>query len=203
MPPRAGILAAALAALLSSQGNLYATHPNAWSVLGRALLPDQARLQFAGGQGLLSAGPGWDFWSSRLQAETLYGYAPAAVAGRSVHAVSLKATASPGRFGLGKPVAVTPLLVGVSANVALGDDYMLILPERFRDYYWPSALRFWIFGGMRAAIALPEGGPVRALSAVAEAGAQDAYWQVWAGNETVGLGDILSLSLAIQAHFRE
>lgn len=201
MSPRARILAAALSALLLPVGNLYAT--GSWRGPGRALLPDQVRLQFAGGQGLLSVGPGWDLWSGRLQAETLYGYAPAAVAGRALHAVSLKATASPVSLGRGRALAVDPLLFGVSANVALGDAYMLILPERFRDYYWPSALRFWIYGGMRADFALAGRGPVRALSAVAEAGAQDAYWQAWAANDAVGLGDILSLALAVQVHFRD
>jgi hypothetical protein len=203
MAPRAGILAAALAVLCLPMGNLHATETSVWPRLGRALAPDHARLQLAGGQGFLSAGPGWDLWPGILQAETLYGYAPASLAGRSLHALSLKATVSPLSLGRGKSVAVAPLLLGVSANVALGDAYMLILPERFRDYYWPSALRFWIFGGMRAAFALPEGGPVRAISAVAEAGSQDAYWQAWAENDAVRLGDIMSLSLAVQVHFRE
>lgn len=207
MAPPAGMRAAAsltaMAVLCGLLGNLHATEAGAWNRVGRALLPDLARVQFAGGQGLLSAGPGWDLWSGRFQAATLYGYAPASVAGRSLHAVSLKTTLSPGRLVLGQSLAVAPLLFGVSANVALGDAYMLFLTDRFRDYYWPSALRFWIYGGMRADLALPRGGAVGAISAVAEAGAQDAYWQAWAGNDYLGLGDILSLALAVQVHFRE
>jgi hypothetical protein len=168
--------------------------------LAGALLPDHARLQFAGGLGLLSGGAGYGFLGDRVQAELLYGYAPAAAAGKAVHTLSQKTTFAPLVLGAGRRIAFCPVLAGVSANVALGDDYFLILPEKYRDYYWPSALRFWIFGGTRATFAVGPG-PVRRLSAVAEVGAADVYWQAYIRNDFVELRDILSLALSLQAHF--
>lgn len=169
----------------------------------RALVPDQARLQFAGGQGLFSAGAGYACFSGRLQAELLYGYVPAAVAGEDIHALSQKSTLAPFAFKASRQVSVTPLIAGYSANIGLGESYFLYLPERYRDYYWPSALRFWFFGGARAGAALKGPGPIRAVYAVAEAGAHDVYWQAWFRNDFVSLGDILSLSLAVQFRFTE
>lgn len=167
----------------------------------RALAPDHARVQFAGGQGLLSAGAGYGFLRGRIQAEALYGYVPSVVAGRDLHALSQKTTVAPLRLRVSRAMALYPVVAGWSASVALGEGYELIQDDRFRDYYWPSALRIWFFGGTRARLRTPGAGPLRAVSAVAEVGAQDAYWQAWMHNESLGLGDILSLSLAVQAHF--
>lgn len=167
----------------------------------RALLPDHARLQFAGGQGLVSAGPGWGWVRERIQADILYGWVPASVAGRSVHAVSQKTTVAPLVFSAGPRARLAPLLAGWSANVALGENYHLILPNHHRNYYWPSALHFWFFAGTRARAALGSGPGAGAVSAVAEVGAHDVYWRAWLRNETLGLPDILSLSLSVQLHF--
>jgi hypothetical protein len=150
--------------------------------------------------GLLSAGAGYGFLGDRIQAEILYGFAPAAVAGKHVHTLSQKTTFALLAFGAGRGVTLSPLLAGVSVNVALGEDYFLILPEKYRDYYWPSALRFWIFGGTRATFATSGMGPLRRLSAIAEVGAADVYWQAYLDNDFVDLRDILSLAFSVQAH---
>lgn len=198
MPGRKRLAAACLLAAVLALGP-FASPASPFDAM--TLLPDHARLQFAGGLGLLSAGFGYGFLGDRIQAELLYGYAPAALAGRQVHTVSQKTTFAPLVAGAGSGVSVSPLVAGVSANVALGEDYFLILPEKYRDYYWPSALRFWIFGGARATFAAPGAGPLRRISAIAEVGAADVYWQAYLRNGSVDLRDILSLALSAQAHF--
>lgn len=168
----------------------------------RPLLPDHVRAQVGGGQGFISAGFGYAFLDGRLQAEALYGFAPESVVGTDIHALSQKTTLAPAVLRLSPNLRLAPVLAGYSANVAIGEDYFLFLPEHFQGYYWPSALRFWLFGGMRAEAIRTRPGAVRGVAAVVEVGAQDVYWQSWLRNATVKAADILSLSLAIQVRFQ-
>lgn len=165
-------------------------------------LPGHVRVQLAGSLGLLSGGGGWSFLRDRVQAEILYGYAPSSVAGIGVHTLSQKSTAAP--FAIRRPGGLVfhPLLLGYSANFALGDSYTLILPDHYQGYYWPSGMHFWIFAGTRAGLRNPGTGAIRKVSAAAEVGAVDAYWHAWWMNDVLDLDEILTLSLAVQVHFR-
>lgn len=196
LPPAARRAAAALllAALLPAPGR-------AASRFVQLLAPDLARLQVGGGQGMISGGFGYRFWGNRLQAEGLYGYAPTSLVGTELHALSQKTSLAPMIFRPAQALRLAPLL-GYSANVAIGENYFLILPPRYQDYYWPSALRFWIFTGLRAEFVPPRRGPVRSVSGIAEVGAHDVYLQAWYGNEMMKASDVLSLSLALQLRFR-
>jgi len=91
---------------------------------------------------------------------------------------------------------------GVSAIVGLGHRYFLILPERYKDYYWPSALRFWVFAGTRVRQDFHPGVPfARGVGLIAEVGATDAYWRAYHRNTDLTLPDILSMSLSAQLFF--
>lgn len=165
------------------------------------LAPDLLRLQVGGGQGMISGGLGYRFWDNRVQAEGLYGYAPTSIVGTELHALSQKTTLAPAIFRPRKDWRLAPIL-GYSANVAVGENYFLVLPDRYQDYYWPSALRFWIFAGMRSETLVRDRGFLRSVSGIVEVGAHDVYLQAWYGNARVEAGDILSLSLALQLRFR-
>lgn len=183
-----------LAALLPAPGH-------AASRFLQLLAPDLARLQVGGGQGMLSGGFGYRFWGNRLQAEALYGYAPTSLVGTELHALSQKTSIAPIIFRPRRGLRLAPLL-GYSANVAIGENYFLVLPDHYQDYYWPSALRFWLFLGTRAEFLARERGPVRSVSAIAEIGAHDVYLHAWYGNASMTAADALSLSLALQVRFR-
>lgn len=192
---------AARAAALLLLACLAAVPARAASRFVELIAPDLARLQVGGGQGMVSGGFGYRFWSGHLQAEALYGYAPASAVGTELHAFSQKTSVAPAILRPAKDFRLAPLL-GYSANVAIGENYFLLLPPHYQDYYWPSALRFWIFAGVRAEAVTRELGWVRAVSGIAEMGAHDVYWQAWWGNESVEAADIISLSLALQVRFR-
>jgi hypothetical protein len=191
---RLPLAALLLAALLPAPGL-------AESRFVQLIAPDLARLQVGGGQGMISGGFGYRFWGNRVQAEALYGYAPTSMVGTELHALSQKTSLAPFIFRPAKDVRLAPLL-GYSANVAIGENYFLVLPDRYQDYYWPSALRFWIFTGLRAEAISPWRGPVRSVSGIAEVGAHDIYLQAWHGNEMMEAADVFSLSLALQLRFR-
>ena len=168
----------------------------------RDFLPDWARLQFAGSQGFLSAGVGYGFLEDRIDAAFLYGYLPWSVGGVIVHTLSAKTTVAPLRLKVHTGTTFYPVLAGVSAIVGLGDDYFLILPPRYREYYWPSALRLWYFAGTRIRQDFKPGVPfARGVGLIFEIGATDAYWRAYNRNRDVVLADILSISISSQLFF--
>lgn len=162
-------------------------------------LPDRARLQFAGSQGFLSAGAGYGFLKERIDEDFMYGYLPAKIGGISVHTLSAKTTIAPLQLKLARGTYLYPVMAGVSAIVALGDDYFLVLPSRYQDYYWPSALHLWYFAGMRFRKNFTSGAPAgKAMGFIAELGAIDTYWRADHRNQDLNLPQILSMSLSAQ-----
>lgn len=168
------------------------------SVAGaEGLAPDFMRVQHAGQAGWVSAGAGYSWWHRRVEASANYGYVPAFVADRRVHVISERNSVSLGAIRL-RRLEWEPALLGVAANVSLGNRYQLFLPAAQRDYYWPDALYFWGFAGTRLTWLSARPTHFRGIGAQCEVGTLNQYLKSWRENEAIGLGDILSVALSAQ-----
>lgn len=114
------------------------------------LVPDHAKLQFAGGIGFLSAGIGYDSRKHNLQGDFYYGYVPESLGGVTIHSVTGKLTWTPLIYRFKKNhVNLDILSLGLLVNYAFGKQYFSFSPEYYPfDYYkFPTSLHAGIFAG--------------------------------------------------------
>lgn len=162
-------------------------------------LPDQARLQFAGNVGLLSPGLGWEFARERLEADVLYGFVPASVAGEDLHAVTLKVGWRPVSLAPWPRWRLRPLTSAVQLTYTFDRDHFLRQPGRYpRSYYdVPTAVRTGVAVGASLGRERRGGGEV---ALYAELVALDVMLLAWARNpRTLGPRDVFSLALGLRA----
>ncbi|MGL1935470.1 MAG: hypothetical protein OCD01_10630 [Fibrobacterales bacterium] len=162
-------------------------------------VPERYVVQYAGHQGVLSAGVGYGYFNNHLYSSISYGFTPAALGGVAVHSVAIKGRLEPITIGvgsiLGNPIGITPHLA-VSAIVS--PQYDVVVNDRFRSYYWPSGIRIGYYTGF--SILLVEGvGVMNELGLSLSAGTLQSYLTYAFANESIGLLDISSL--AIEAFF--
>ena len=165
-----------------------------------ALVPDHARAQFAGASGLLSLGSGYGFLHGRIETGLMYGWVPEWLGGESIHTLAQRTAFSPVLWKPGPALAFYPITIGYAAHAALGRNYDLLQEERFRGYYWPSALHFWFFAGVKVRKEFEGPGRLGGITAMAEVGTLETYLKPLLLTKYVSLRDVLSLSLALQFH---
>jgi hypothetical protein len=162
-------------------------------------LPDQARLQFAGHVGLLAPGVGWEFARERLEADLLYGFVPASVAGEDLHALTLKVGWRPLALSPRPRWRLRPLTSAVQLTYTLDRDHFVRQPGRYpRSYYdVPTAVRAGVAVGASLGRERRGGGEV---AVYAELVALDVMLVAWARNpRTIGPRDVFSLALGLRA----
>lgn len=118
-----------------------------------ALIPTHSKLQFAGGMGLLSIGPGWDY-GKRNQWETdiLIGFLPKFDSGSAKVTLTLKQNYIPWSLQIKQSrFSVEPLTCGMYLNTVFGEEFWVREPERYpKGYYnFSSKVRIHIFLGQR------------------------------------------------------
>lgn len=197
MPVRPALLLALILAAAPAMAASGSPAPeNRWS----PWLPDLARLQFAGQAGLFSLGAGYAWWEDRVEVSANYGYIPYFVARQNIHTFSERNSFAPGGFRLGNRLAVQPLLAGIATNFTLGDRFQVYLPKARGGYYWPDALYFWFFAGTKFDYFTARPALLRRIGIQTEIGTIHPYLQAYLKNREVGLKDILSLSISVQAY---
>jgi len=112
-------------------------------------VPSQAKLQFAGNIGLLSAGGGWSWWHRTVDLDLLFGWVPPMQGDDPIYIGTLKVTGWPVELDLGDDWNLRPISAGGTVSLTFGDDYWIFLPDRYPSkYYWASsAVRFGAFVG--------------------------------------------------------
>jgi hypothetical protein len=115
----------------------------------RALIPDHATLQFAGGIGFLSGGFGYDSRNKRIQADFLYGYVPKRSGGVEIHSVTGKFTWIAVKGRLNNKITADWLTTGLLINYAFGRQYFFLSPDNYPLKYYglPTAAHAGIFAG--------------------------------------------------------
>jgi opacity protein-like surface antigen len=163
------------------------------------LVPDLARVQYAGQAGFLSVGTGYAWWENRVEASFNYGYVPAFVGGRGLHILSERNAFSWGRFAWPRGFSLDPVVVGVTFNFSLGGRYRIYIPRGESDYYWPDGVYLWFFAGPRINYPLAGKTILKSIGAQIEAGTINQYLDASLANRSVGPGDIVSLAVSVQA----
>lgn len=179
---------------------LLATQPKAGEGWISDFIPDFARLQYAGQSGLFAFGIGYSWWGRKFEASVHYGYAPQMVAEQPIHTLSERNAISLPAIHLPQGFNVIPFMTGITANISLGDRFQLYLPKSDDAYYWPDALYFWLFTGVKIDQLLGGRFFLKQISYQLEIGTINQYLQIYLGNRSIGLRDILSLSLSTQIY---
>lgn len=112
-------------------------------------VPSQAKLQFAGNIGLLSAGGGWSWWHRTIDLDLLFGWVPPMQGDDPIFIGTLKVTGWPVELDLGDDWNLRPISAGGVVSYTFGDDYWVFPPDRYPNGYYPfsTAVRFGAFLG--------------------------------------------------------
>lgn len=165
-----------------------------------ALVPDYARVQYGGSLGLVSIGAGKSFLEGKIEPDLDYGYAPGWASGVAIHILSQTTTLSLLPLDLGGAGRLYPVMAGYSTLLGLGDRYFLI-SEKYADYYWPSALHFRFFTGMKFT-SKPGANPwMPGWAGILQVGAIDTDIVAAYANRSLGAGEMLTAALAVNLYF--
>jgi hypothetical protein len=168
-----------------------------------ALVPDQAKVQVAGGLGLVAAGAGYAFAGRRLELDVLVGWVPPPFAGVQLFSLNAKLTWLPWTARLSERWRLRPFTAGLVLSYALGDRFFLTNPGKYptSDYYpIPTALRAGVALGGTLGRAV--GRRSTEVAVYWELGAWDIPLALWIQNpRTVRASDVISLALGVRASF--
>lgn len=160
------------------------------------LLPDYAKVQYAGGIGYISIGLGYESKKKKFQGDFMYGYVPESVGGIDIHSVTSKLTWLPVRILHGKKVTINPITAGILVNYAFGKQYFLFSPDKYPyNYYnFPTAMHVGIFVGGSMA--------VKQFGIYYELGSTDKELLSYVGNsKALAFSDILNLAAGFRYSF--
>ena len=166
-------------------------------------LPDYVKTQFAGNIGFIAVGVGYSCFGDKAQFDLFYGYVPRSVGGVDIHMISRKNSVIPLSVDLRKGYVLSPLVVGFSTILTLGNNYFLSLPDRYPEgyYWWPTALHFAPFMGVKIQKKLEEVRRVKVIDAFIEVGTVDFYLRSALRSDYLGPADILSLAVGMTFFF--
>jgi hypothetical protein len=191
-----------LAALLAALA-VAAIPSGAWADERRhPLVPDHAKLQFAGAVGLVSAGGGYAFARRHLELDALVGWVPASIADVDLLMVTGKLTFLPWKWRLPHGWRLRPVTSSLALTYTFGDRFFLRSPDKYptSDYYpLPTALRGTV------ALGATLGRAVRSfeeLGVFVELVAVDIPLAFWVRNQdAVRASDVISVALGLRAEF--
>lgn len=170
------------------------------SPLARAVTPDDTHLQWAGNIGFFSLGIGYRSFEEHWRTQLFYGYVPTSLGGVSIHTLSLKTGVYSQKLELTEKVHWAPIYGGVQALVALGSNYFLIIPDRFRNYYWPSALRIAPFLGTQIEKQVRHG-IIRRYQVYVEMGTVDVIAMAYLNNDSLPFEGVMDIGLGMGIGF--
>ena len=153
-----------LAALLLLPARSASAADDDWTVRDRDRLgwyvPDFARVQTGGYQGLANISVGYSFFNDVVNWSVGYGYTPAFIAERNVHSFDTTLSFRPIDIRY-RQLRFVPAYFGAGLLFGTGDGYFLITPSRYheysRTYYPPTAVHWTVHTGMEVDW-LPKGG---------------------------------------------
>ena len=191
------------ALLLALSANLYAQD----FIPGKALkwyLPDHIKLQFAGGAGFLSGGPGYASKNKTLETDLLFGFMPEKFGGDALVSVTLKTSYSPWLIHLKNKYQIAPFTIGGYLSYTFGPQFDWKWPSYYPKgyYWWATAFRpgAYIGGKVARELAFPK--RKRELQLYYELGTYDLLLISYVQNTSfLNPADILNLSFGLKLGF--
>lgn len=169
----------------------------------RKLSPKHVVIQNAGNMGWLSAGVGWEY-GRRKQWETqvLVGFVPKHMAESAKMTLTAKENFIPWTTSLSHGWALQPLHCGLYINAVFGSAFWNHQPSRYPNNYYFFSTRFRtnIFIGQRLTktLDIDQLKWMKSVTAFYEISSCDLYMVDFFSNRSMGLWDVLGLSLGIK-----
>ena len=164
------------------------------------MIPRYAKMQFAGGMGLLSAGIGWNYGHNKnWETEVLWGFVPSFSDDRTKITMTLRENYVPWSVRFGKRSSLQPLSCGIYVNTIFDGNLWVKEPIKYPNgYYWFSTkIRTHIHLGQRISF-YDKKITHRTMSLFYELSTCDLYILNAFSNRYIRLSDILNLSFGFR-----
>lgn len=170
----------------------------------RKLLPDQYVLQYAGGTGMFSFGPGWSYGrNSQWETQLLLGFLPKRYNHPTYWMLTVKENFLPWTLGIRwfDNLYISPLCVSFGINSILHSDFWTSEPERYpKGYYgFSSRVRFRLGIGQRLTYDLPADKRyiARRISVYYEISTCDVYVRQKFLSSSIPFRDIIAIGVGL------
>jgi hypothetical protein len=170
----------------------------------KAIIPDQAIVQYAGSIGYLSAGIGYNFFKEKSSLSFHYGYVPKNKGGE-LNIAALKFDYKPFSIRLGDQLVFHPINPVAFVSYTFGQQFGFEFDsEVYADgyYFWSPALREHL--GVTSELKILGDGStkIRSVSLYAEANTNDLYAINWYHDRKgIAFTDIFRLGFGIKMNF--
>lgn len=167
------------------------------------LIPRYAKMQIAGGMGVVSVGGGWEYGKNeQWETDLLFGYIPKFDNDKITLTLTLKQNFTPWKIPLNDTYYIEPISTGIYVNRVFSENFWTVEPSRYGGPYYKFAtsLRFSLFVGQRFSMKLNKGrGCWKYASAFYELSSNDLYlFSYYSNPRTLSLKDILILSFGVK-----
>lgn len=168
----------------------------------KRLIPNLFTLQYAGGIGMFSIGPGWDYGrSQQWETHLLVGIVPHRYDYPTYWTLTLRESYVPWRIRCNDQWSIRPLSVSLSVNSILHSEFWTSEPERYPDGYYgfSSRIRFHLGFGQRVTFTIPEHKRIlgKEISLYYEISTCDLYVRQKILSSKVPLKDIIILGVGL------
>ncbi|GAB1417344.1 hypothetical protein MASR2M12_01090 [Bacteroidales bacterium] len=163
-------------------------------------VPDNVKLQFAGGIGFISIGAGYTFFNEKLDISYFYGYVPSFVSVDDLHSLSIQLFVKPFRIPAWDGIEVFPLNFGVFFHHTFGNEYWIRLPSHYpKDYYWwsPGRNAGAFLGGEIKTGLLKSRSYASGASLYFRFGSRGLYLASKLGNSSIPVSDIIEFGFGV------
>lgn len=175
------------------------------------LIPTHAKLQYAGGMGLISVGVGWDYGTKgQWETDAMVGFLPEHYADDKTRLTfTLKQNYIPWSIRTTRWLDIEPLTCGAYMNVISGDEFWNREPSRYpsghRGYYkFSSRTRFHLYVGQRLSLLMPRTSMLRSVTLYYEFSINDLMVISAINNRTLEFSDVVHFSVGARLHlFKE
>ena len=167
-------------------------------------LPDHMKLQFAGGIGFLSAGPGYSSKNKTLETDILFGFLPQKFGGDALISITGKTTYSPWRIPVKTDYYVAPFSLGFYLSYTFGPQFDTKWPTYYPKgyYWWATAFRPGAYVGGKAGKNFMRKSRARGAEFYYELGTYDLLLVSYVQNRAfLNLSDIVNLSFGVKYGF--
>lgn len=171
------------------------------------LMPDHAKLQFAGSIGMFSGGVGWTYGRKKQwETDILIGFLPKFESEKAKAVLTLKESYIPWKVRLKHSQwYLQPLSCSLFMSSVLSGEFWAREPDKYPNGYYgfSTRIRFNLSMGQRVAYVLkdPDNWWFNEVAAYYELGACDTDFITFFGDRTIRFYQILSLAIGMKLYY--